>query len=113
MPIYEYECGLCKHVMSEYQKMSSPPLTKCPMCTRGLLHRIPSIPHTNLVEFSKPIEMLSIGLNDDDEIRAFKQKCPDVDVSTNPKDELYGIPIARNRAQKKAALDAMGFEEKS
>lgn len=111
MPIYSYACP-CGIRRDEYQKMDSAPLTECPGCKRDTLRRVPSVPHTNLREFHTPIEMYSIGLNDDEEIRAFKQKCPDVDVCTDPASDLYGVPIARNRAQKKAALDAAGFEER-
>lgn len=65
------------------------------------------------VEWNTPIQMFSIGLTDDDEIKQFKQACPDVDVSTDPRDDLYGVPIARTRRQKLAALEAVGFEEKN
>lgn len=90
--------------------MSSPPQVECPHCHYTAV-RVPSLPHTTLVEYSKPIEMFSIGMNDDEEIREFKRKCPDVDVSTDPRDEMYGVPVARTRQQKLAALEAAGFEE--
>ena len=32
MPIYEYECKGCGDVFEEMQKMSDPPLKKCPHC---------------------------------------------------------------------------------
>lgn len=111
MPIYSYCCSNCQHADDEYQKMSSGSLTECPKCRAASYHRVPTLAHTDLKEFHTPIEMYSIGLNDDEEIRAFKAKCPDVDVATDPNDPLYGIPVARNRAQKKKALDAMGFVE--
>lgn len=120
MPIYNYKCDHCGHVETDvYEKMNSDNDTTghCPACCDGRKddgswHRMPTVPHTNLREFHKPIEMYSIGLNDDEEIRAFKQKCPDVDVCTDPASDLYGVPIARNRAQKASALNAAGFQEK-
>lgn len=32
MPIYEYECDDCKHRTELLQKLSDPPLEKCPEC---------------------------------------------------------------------------------
>jgi len=37
MPIYEYECAKCGHIMEAIQKISEAALTKCPVChKRGL-----------------------------------------------------------------------------
>ena len=30
MPIYEYECGACGHLLEKLQKMSDAPLVNCP-----------------------------------------------------------------------------------
>lgn len=70
-------------------------------------HRV----NTDLVAFHKPIEMMSIAMEDENEIRVFKEKCPDVEVDLNPESEMYGIPIARNRKGKLQALAAAGFIE--
>jgi putative FmdB family regulatory protein len=32
MPIYEYECRACGQISEELQKISDPPLKKCPEC---------------------------------------------------------------------------------
>lgn len=32
MPIYEYQCQKCGQVTEQIQKMSDPPLKKCPSC---------------------------------------------------------------------------------
>lgn len=32
MPIYEYRCEACGHELEVLQKVSDPPLTKCPEC---------------------------------------------------------------------------------
>jgi len=100
-------------VQEEFQHITDEALTDCEKCgARGSLHTVPTAPHTQL-EYHKPIEMFSIGLTDDEEILAFKGQCPDVDVSMDPSDEMYGIPVARTRQQKLQALRAVGFEEKS
>lgn len=121
MPIYSYYCTLCEHKEDHYQKMDSAPLTACPHCgcdeasvgNPSNYNRVPTLPSTNLREFHKPIEMYSIGLNDAEEIRAFKQKCPDIEVCTDESSDLYGVPVVKNRAEKLAALKAAGFEERS
>ena len=32
MPIYEYQCEECGHVVEALQRMSDPPLSDCPRC---------------------------------------------------------------------------------
>jgi len=39
MPIYEYECQLCKHELEKLQKVSDAPLTGCPACGKPGLRR--------------------------------------------------------------------------
>lgn len=56
--------------------------------------------------FAKPIEMFSVACNTSEEENELKRKCPDVEMRD-------GVPIARTRTQKKAVLDAVGFEEKT
>ena len=43
MPFYEYQCDACGTVHEAFQKMSDPPLEKCPACggdVRKLLHPV-------------------------------------------------------------------------
>lgn len=91
--------------------MAEPHLTVCPRCKQPEYRRVPTLPHTNLIEFHTPIEMNSIAMQDDGEIREFLRRCPDVRVSTDSADPLYGVPVAANRAQKLQALKAAGFTE--
>ena len=39
MPVYEYQCSVCKHIEEAFQKISDVPLTVCPKC-RGSLNKI-------------------------------------------------------------------------
>ncbi len=39
MPTYEYECQKCHRHFEEFQKMTDPPLKKCPVC-QGRLTRL-------------------------------------------------------------------------
>jgi putative FmdB family regulatory protein len=34
MPIYEYACQTCGHVVEALQKVSDPPLSECPACQK-------------------------------------------------------------------------------
>ncbi|MGD8999706.1 MAG: zinc ribbon domain-containing protein [Granulosicoccaceae bacterium] len=39
MPIYEYQCTACGHVMDVLQKMSDAPLSDCPECGKPALQK--------------------------------------------------------------------------
>jgi putative FmdB family regulatory protein len=44
MPIYEYECTNCKFYVESLQKISDPPLKKCPSCKKQTMKRLVSAP---------------------------------------------------------------------
>jgi len=110
MPIYEYVCGACGHTDDEYHAMGKT-LVVCPLCHQAAYNKQISLPHTDLKEFHKPIEMMSIAMQDREEIRRFAQQCPNVRISDDPADPNYGIPVAPNRKAKLQALKAAGFQE--
>lgn len=111
MPIYDYKCPACQHVSIDvYRKMNNESPEVCPVCTAAM-ERVPVLAHTSMKEFHTPIEMYSIALDTDEEIQSFKRTAPDVDVSTDQNDPMYGIPIARSRHQKLQALRAAGAQE--
>lgn len=112
MPLYDYRCRACDHTHDEYQSMRDDPLTHCPQCGSTEYGRVPTLPTPDR-EYGTPIQMFSIGLNHPDDIAEFKRACPDVDIATDENDPLYGVPIARTRRQKLAALNAAGFEERN
>jgi putative FmdB family regulatory protein len=112
MPIYAYHCDYCGHDNDEYHKMHESPLLTCPKCGHyAPYHKVPTLSGTDLKEFHTPIELYSVAMETDQEIREFKAKCPDVEVATDPHDPMYGVPIARSRKQKLQALEASGFVE--
>src|SRR5437016_4682580 len=43
MPLYEYECDACSHRFEVIQKLSDPPIEKCPVCG-GTVHKLQSAP---------------------------------------------------------------------
>jgi putative FmdB family regulatory protein len=44
MPFYEYECQSCKFYAEVMQKISDPPLLKCPSCGKRTLKKLVSAP---------------------------------------------------------------------
>jgi putative FmdB family regulatory protein len=44
MPFYEYQCKSCGHELEAMQKVSDPPLKKCPHCGKSQLQRLMSAP---------------------------------------------------------------------
>ena len=48
MPIYEYACRNCEHVLDALQKMSDEPLVDCPECGEPQLKRQLSAPRFRL-----------------------------------------------------------------
>lgn len=39
MPIYEYQCKNCGHLLEKLQKMNDAPLTDCPECKEAALKK--------------------------------------------------------------------------
>lgn len=113
MPLHDYKCMTCDHELKdEYRKMADlVPVEKCPQCGNLSLIREVSNFHTDMKEFQTPIEMYSIAVEKLDDIRKIQRECPDVQISDNPKDRLYGVPIARHRKAKLQALKSAGFVE--
>jgi len=115
VPLYCYTCPKCGRSDTKFAQMSEArthPLCRCGTVMRRDFPAEGAGNHT-AAGFRTPIEMYSIAMEDPGEIQAFKRDCPDVDVSDDPNDPLFGVPVARNRQQKLAALDAAGFEEKN
>ena len=48
MPIYEYKCDECNHVLDALQKVSDKPLVDCPECGKSSLRRLISAPNFRL-----------------------------------------------------------------
>jgi putative FmdB family regulatory protein len=44
MPFYEYECQSCKFYTELMQKISDPPLAKCPSCGKRTMQKLVSAP---------------------------------------------------------------------
>ena len=44
MPFYEYECTNCKFYVEALQKVTDPPMRKCPSCKKQTLKKLVSAP---------------------------------------------------------------------
>lgn len=44
MPIYEYQCAACGHLLATIQKFSDAPLVDCPSCQAPELKKQLSVP---------------------------------------------------------------------
>lgn len=109
MPLYDYQCECGRTQSDVFRKMQS---TESQICKCGkAMERVPVLPHTDLKDYHTPIELYSVAMEDQAEIEEFARKCPDVQISTDPRDEMWGVPIARNRKGKLQALKAAGHHE--
>ncbi len=62
-------------------------------------------------QFRTPIAMHSIGVTHPQDVQKLKEK--GVRISDNPRDPLYGVPIARTRQEKLKNLKIAGFVERN
>lgn len=85
--------------------------TGCPRCDSPLYRRQADAVHTDLQEFHTPIELYSVACNSMDEIRQIQKDCPDADISDDPNNPLFGVPVARTRKAKLQVLAATKFSE--
>lgn len=60
---------------------------------------------------TNPIEMLSIGVDSEEEIAAFRRRNPGVEISSDRNDRNFGVPIATSRKEKLQILKNEGFVE--
>lgn len=44
MPLYEYECEVCRQRFEKIQKYSDPPIEVCVHCGKGPVRKLPSSP---------------------------------------------------------------------
>ncbi len=93
--------------------MSEATLAFCPECKSPHHYRVPPRTHTDMVAYHKPIEMQSIALCNNEDIRAFKRRNPGIEVSEDYNNPLHGVPIARTRRDKLSILRAENWEEKN
>lgn len=117
MPMYGFKCAACQHTETHFLAIQDYDAKQedfgpCPKCQKPEWRRMFKKGRSPRSAFHKPIEMFSIALDTDEEIRAFKKQCPDVEISINQNDDMYGVPVANDRHAKMQALKAAGFVER-
>lgn len=113
MPIYSYRWTDAQGgTFDEFQKMVDDPLSEYRgrPCERTI-HRAAVRTQYGAGSGTNPIKMLSIGVDSIEEVHAFRRRNPGVDISDNPNDEDFGVPVARSRTQKLRILANEGFQE--
>lgn len=110
MPIYEYECGNCKFYSEVMQKISDPPLRKCPSCGKNTFRRLISAPVFRLkgsgwyeTDFKSDQEAKRNLAGDDKDAPAEKD-----DAKTEAKAESKSEAKADTKADTKADAKAGG-----
>jgi len=59
MPIYEYLCRRCRESVDVLQRLSDPPIKKCPKCGAKSLKRQISLPTVHIRSRSNPASVLA------------------------------------------------------
>ncbi len=107
MPQYNYICEKCDLLIEEF--MSIPEFEdfvasiKCHKCG-GEVSRDYSMSGHTTGNYHKPINMLSLAVNPEYQGEMIQRLGPGIDVKD-------GVPIARNRQQKKHIMKTLGYEE--
>jgi hypothetical protein len=57
--------------------------------------------------------MMSLAVNTPEQLDEFRQRNPTAEISDDPNNPLYGVPIARTRQEKLRILRNEGFVEKN
>ena len=108
MPLYDYECPTGHVAIDVFHPMNHADPVCCPICGE-VMHKLPSLVHTDLKPFHIPIVMHSIGCTDMGQIREMQKA--GVSISDDPRDENFGVPIAHTRHEKLKALKVAKFQE--
>lgn len=113
MPMYDYRYEDTDELFTEFQQMSEEPLTehKGRACRRVVSEFRP-ITRYGKGNGCDPIQMMSIAVDSREEIDAFRQRNPGVEISDVVGDPLFGIPVAKSKSEKNKILAAEGFVDK-
>ena len=112
MPFYEYQCKNCGHDLEAMQKISDPPLKKCPHCGKSQLQRLMSAPVFRLkgggwyeTDFKGDSEnKRNLVGADKDEPKAESKAEPKADAKPDAKvDAKEAKPAAKDAKESKSA----------
>src|SRR5579859_6146124 len=112
MPFYEYQCKNCGHDLEAMQKVSDPPLKKCPHCGKPQLTRLMSAPVFRLkgggwyeTDFKDKDNQRNVADRPDD---SAKDKPADAKASDEKGKEPKGADVKADATAK----DSSGAKEK-
>ena|SRR5579871_4867877 len=98
MPFYEYQCKSCGHDLEAMQKISDPPLKKCPHCGKSQLERLMSAPVFRL----KGGGWYETDFKGDQDSKRNLADRPDADASKETKDSKDGDKAADKPSDSKS-----------
>ncbi|KKM61639.1 hypothetical protein LCGC14_1529720 [marine sediment metagenome] len=110
MPSHEHRCDGCGREETVHHRLSESP--EWPECCGETMPRFFESAHRTGI-FEKPIEMLSVALNHEDEISGFRRRNPGVEISHDRENPNFGVPIAHTRREKMSILKNERFEERN
>ena len=108
----------CSHItqeMGSVDKEQTPACEKCGASTFAIVKAGQFAQGNGPVhltgKFDKPIEMMSVALDNDAEIGDFRDRNPNVEIHSEPNHPQYGIPLAHTRKEKMNILREEGYLE--
>lgn len=110
MPSHDHQCETCQREETVHNKVTEDPVW--PECCGEIMPRVYGTAHRTGI-FEKPIEMLSMAVDNESEIAGFRHRNPGVEISHDRANPNFGIPIARTRKEKMAILRHEGYEERN
>jgi putative FmdB family regulatory protein len=124
MPFYEYQCRACGTLTEVLQKVSDPPLKKCPECGKNQLQKLVSAPVFRLkgggwyeTDFKSDAEKKRNLVGEKDEAKPAAEekgeKKPDAaeakpaaDSTAKPEAKAKAVPVSKPRAKARPAKAA-------
>lgn len=113
MPMYDYKfTDTSGGTFEEFQPMSAEHLTEK---DGRPCERLVSVPKTHTAygegNGADPIKMLSIAVDNEEDVDAFRVRNPGVEISRDRSSPDFGVPVARSRKEKLRVLKTEGFIE--
>lgn len=115
MPNYCYRCKHCDSAVEEFRQISQVDDAAPDCCDAPMVRDFQAEWGGQAVrgDYATPIEMHSLSLNTNADIRDFRRRNPGVEISSKRGDPLYGVPVIKNRTQKLETMKNEGFIERN
>ena len=109
MPTHYHTCDECGKTDSVTHMIADDPIW--PKCCGATMPRVPNLLRRPTAAFHKPIEMISLALDNEQQITEFRHRNPTADISSDRSSPVFGVPLAHTREEKLRILRNEGFEE--